>query len=202
LKIEESIVHRSISDVASLFTDKVNTWKQNKYQERQRKIDDNRAFVFSQSSEYFESVLETLENQIPEDVADIMLEKVLPEDTSKYFWFTHQIINYAKKYDYFFNKSLPRGWFCFDVRIRDGITYGVIITIHHYGYDDSTIAVGGILETKENENENEKSYSAINLEPYTLSLEIDDINTIKNNLITHLQQLITLGFAEIINELK
>lgn len=198
LKIEESIAHRTLSDVASLFTDKVNSWKHNKYQERQSKIDTNRSFLFSQSSEYLESVLETLKGQIPEDVADIKLQKVLPDDSSKYFWYTHQIIEYAKNYDYFFNKSLPRGWFRFEVRIRDGITYGVIITIHHFGYDDSTIAVGGILET----SENEKSYSAINLEPYTLSLEIDTINDIKNNLVTHLQQLITLGFAEIINELE
>jgi Fic family protein len=205
LKVEESIAQSTLSEVASLFTKKVNGWKENKLQERQKAIAANRKYIFTECSSYLTTALQTIYKQIPIEIASITLETAFPENDKKYYWYAHQIIDYANKYNYFFNRSLPRGWFCFNVHIKGGINYGVIITIHHYGYDDMTMAIGGILETSEETSDSDspvKSYSPINLPPYTLSLENNTIEKIKGNLLAHLQQIVALGFAEIINELE
>jgi len=201
LKIEDSIAQSTLTEVASLFAKKVNGWKENKLQERQKTIAINRNYIFEQCSNYLSSALQTIRKQISIEIADIRLEIALPDNENKHYWFTHQIIEYANKHDYFFNRSLPRGWYCFNVHIKGGINYGVIITIHHYGYDDMTLAIGGIMETAEN-NLPDKSYSPINLQPYTLSLENSNIEKVKSNLLAHLQQIISLGFTEIINEIE
>ena len=200
LAIDEGISQSTLSEVASVFAKKVNGWKEGKLRDRQKIVDTNRNYVFNQCSQYLNQALQTIYNQISLDVADIRLEAALPENTDKYYWFTHQIIEYAKENNYFFNRHLPRGWFCFNIHIKDGMNYGVIVTIHHYGYDDTTLAIGGILEAAEKDCQ-EKSHSPIKLGPYTLSLVSDTIENIKSNLIAHLQQIISIGFAEIINEI-
>lgn len=201
LVIDDGVSQSTISEVASIFAKKVNGWKEEKFQNKQKIIAANRNYVFDQCSQYLNLTLKTLRDQIPADIADIRLENALPENTDKYYWFTHQIIEYAKGNEYFFNRNLPRGWFCFNIHIRGGMKYAVIISVHHYGYDDTTLAIGGILEAAENDSQ-EKSYSPVKLRPYTLSLVSDEIENIKGNLSAHLQQVISIGFAEIINEIE
>jgi len=198
LAIDDGVSRSTLSEVASIFARKVNGWKEEKFRDRQKILAANRDYVFEQCGQYLNQALGTIRGQISVDVADIRLEKALPENNDKYYWFTHQIIEYAKENSYFFNRNLPRGWFRFNIHIEDGMNYGVIVTIHHYGYDDTALAIGGILEAAEKGCQ-EKSYSSIKSGPYTLSLVSDNIENIKENLITHLQQIISIGFAEIIS---
>ncbi len=132
---------------------------------------------------------------------------VKPEQ-DKYFWYTKQIAEYATKHDYYFNKFLPRGWFRFAFSISEDKRYDLIMTIHHYSYDDSVMAIGSFLEfanknlqaRRENDGIELSTTIPINLKPYTVSLEAD-IERLKTNIENYVRDIVKIGLSVIANEI-
>src|SRR5690606_30633987 len=142
--------------------------------ERQQVLERNRNNVFEHLYDLINDIKNDLFSIIPIDKAYISIDSVFPNN-EKYFWHTHQIAEYATAHDYYFNRHLPRGWFKISFSISDNKRYDLVTTVHHFGFDDSVIAVGAFLEFTEHirtENE-EKVTIPINLKPFTISLEGD-----------------------------
>jgi Fic family protein len=212
----ETVSTSSISDIASALSQKVNSWKGSLKESRIKSISNNRELVFDYCNEITEKVYQELRTQIPEETAGIYLEVARP-DSEKYYYFTHQIVDYAKVHDYFFNRSLPRGWFKLSIILSEKRQYQVILSLHHFGYDDATLAIGACLEFIEPKNINFQNRNKGNkrpgnsdniitslpleITPHTISLE-GDIEKVKHNLQAFVRDTLAIALAQIMNEIN
>lgn len=214
LKLDSSVSKKSLEEVADVFSQKVETWKQGLQKDRLEKINDNRNKIFNYCSKVLDEIVIELYKRISKDMAEIYLDKSYP-DSEKYFWFSHQIVDYAKLHDYFFNRTLPRGWFKVAFVLSEERQYQLVISIHHYGYDDSTIAVGAFLEfiesstngkrkanghSRKGQNNNLITSLPLDIKPHIISLEADIVE-LESNLKSFLQDTITITLGQIASEI-
>ncbi|MCB9037027.1 MAG: 30S ribosomal protein THX [Lewinellaceae bacterium] len=195
----------SLKDAATVLSKKVESWQSQQQKRRQEALSKNRKTIFDISYDISGRIKDELFGLIPKDKARIFLQSVYPNDENHY-WYTRQIVDYAKMHDYFFNKSLPRGWFKFGFKITENLQYNLIITLHHYSYDDAILAIGGFLEFKETqigdngETIEDSSVTPIQIDPFTISLEADS-DKLKKNIETYIRDLVTVGVSHIANEI-
>lgn len=192
----------SILDVAKLFSEKIEAFASHKREQRQRKLQNNRDKVFNIIDDLLAVIKQELFQIISKDRAHIKTFAVKPDDTN-HFWYTQQIVEYANTHNYYFNKLLPRGWFKISFSINQGKRYDLVISIHHYSYDNSVIAIGGFLEFAEDvtiaeKETEEKTTIPINLKPYTISLETTPQ---KQNIEHYVRDIVKIGLTIIANEI-
>lgn len=214
LKLDTPVSKKSLDEVADVFTQKLGTWKQGLQKERIEKIDNNRTKIFKFCNSVLNETVIELYKKISKDMAEIYLDKSFPE-SEKYFWFSHQIVDYAKMHDYFFNRTLPRGWFKVAFVLSKERQYQLVISIHHYGYDDSTIAVGAFLEFIEASSNGKKKANGfsrkgqdnnlitslpLDIKPHIMSLEADT-EELESNLKSFLQDTVTITLGQIASEI-
>lgn len=212
----ETVSTTSITDIATALSQKVTNWKDSLKESRIKSINDNRVLIFKYCNEIIEKVYTELREQIPEETAGIYLEICNPE-SGKNFYFTHQIVEYAKEHDYFFNRSLPRGWFKLSVVLSEKRQYQIIVSMHHYGYDDTTMAIGAFLEFIEPKSfipqgrtkgykrtgnkDNIITSLPLDITPHTISVE-GAIGKGKNNLQAFVRDTLAISLAQIMNEIN
>ncbi|WP_367390620.1 30S ribosomal protein THX [Lewinella sp. LCG006] len=195
----------SLLDAAKALSGKIDTLREQNEQERQQQLSDNRVAIFDMCYQLIGEIKNELFEVIPKDKAKIYVESVYP-DKEKNYYYTKQIIEYANQHDYFFNRSLPRGWFKFQFKLGEDVEYSLIITLHHYSYDDSILAIGGFLEHKKRvqgqSGYEDETYSLmpIPIEPYTISLDATPDN-LRKNIDAYLRDLVTVGVSQVANEI-
>lgn len=214
LKLESPVSKKSLEEITDVFTQKLGTWKQGLQKERLDTIKNNRIKIFDFSKSVFNETLIELRKKIDESMAKIYLNSSYPE-SEDYFHYNHQIVDYAKTHDYFFNRTLPRGWFKLSFVLSKERQYWLVISIHHFGYDDSTIAVGAFLEFIEASTNGKKKTNGfsrkgqdnnlitslpLDIKPHIISLEAD-IKELENNLKSFLQDTVTVTLGQIASEI-
>lgn len=214
LKLEVSTTKSSFDEVANVFSKRIEKWKSGIQRDRIEKIKENRIKIFQFSDTVLNETVIELKKRISKDMAEIYQEKSFPE-SKNYFWFTHQIVDYAKMHNYFFNRSLPRGWFKVAFVLSEERQYQLVVSIHHYGYDDSTIAVGAFLEfmesatnskkakgfSRKGQNDNLITSLPLDIKPHIISLEAE-IEELELNLKSFLQDTITIALGQIASEIS
>lgn len=214
LKLGTSVSKKSLDEVADVFTQKIGAWKQGLHKDRLDKISQNRNKLFSFCNNVLNETVIELYKKISKEMAEIYLDKSFPE-SDKYFWFSHQIVDYAKMHDYFFNRTLPRGWFKVAFVLSKERQYQLVISIHHYGYDDSTIAVGAFLEfieasssskrktngySRKGQDNNLITSLPLNIKPHIMSLEAET-EELETNFKSFLQDTVTVTLGQIASEI-
>lgn len=214
LKLGATSSKKSLEEIADVFSQKVETWKQGIQKERLDKIQQNRIQLFKYCNTVLNETETELKKRIPEDVAKIYIDSSYPE-SERYFWFSHQIVDYAILHDYFFNRTLPRGWFKVAFVLSEERQYQLVISIHHYGYDDSTVAVGAFLEflesstngkrkpngySRKGQNNNTITSVPLNVKPHIISLEAE-ITELESNLKSFIQDTVTITLGQIASEI-
>ena len=203
----------SFKQVVEHFTEKVRSLNAKARQERQGRISKNRKTIFTVS----ETVLRQMESDIQNQVglgASVILDVSGPYNSH---YFTQQIIQYARQHDYYFNSSLFRGWFRMKFELSEKKKYQLIVSMHHYGYDDSTIAIGAFMEivteselTKDlkdvpaiRKNNQGTFFTVIPLEirPLTMSVEVE-LHDIESSIRSFLQDAVTLALAHIAYDIQ
>ncbi|MFN0034432.1 MAG: DUF433 domain-containing protein [Saprospiraceae bacterium] len=117
-------------------------------------------------------------------------------------YFFKQIVSYAKLHGYFFNRTLPKAWFAFKIQVSPEKKYQMVITLHHYGYGDSTLAIGAFLELKNIEdNEALDSTLLLPIPPHVISIN-GDVGDKEKNIRQYLENALTLSLAQIASELN
>lgn len=216
LKLESFSTSSTITDIASALSQKVNNWKDSLKENRTKIVSNNRTLIFNYCNEIIENVYTELRQQISEETAGIYLEVSKP-DSEKYYYFTHQIVEYANEHDYFFNRSLTRGWFKISIVLSEKRQYQIIISMHHYGYDDTTMAIGAFLEfiepktiTPQKRKKGFERYGykdnvitslPLDIKPHTISIE-GQIDKVKSNLQTYVRDALAIALAQIMNEIN
>lgn len=192
----------SFDQLAELFNEKVAQSLSRAKLKRQKQLEASRTQIFKSIYEIIGETKEELHRLIPVSKANIGIGSAMPDD-DKHYYHTNQIIEYAKAHDYYFNKALPRGWFIVYFKLSNGKKYDLIISVHHYGYEDDVIAVGGFLEFIDtlDGGKDERISIPIKLEPFTISLN-SITNKISLNLKDYINEVIRLGLSIIINEIN
>lgn len=191
----------SFAEVAKLFTEKVDVLNSRTREERQLQLDRNRKLVFDNIYTLLGKIRTELFQVIPYEKAQVRVESVRPDD-KKYFWHTQQIAEYATLHKYYFNRHLPRGWFKISFVLSSTKKYDLVVSVHHFSYDDSVIAIGSFLEFLEElqGGDTEKTTIPVNLKPFTISLEADASKQFAN-LDHYIHDIVKIALTIIANEI-
>jgi Fic family protein len=206
------VYDNNLKDVVSVFTSKVKKMKTLEREEREKRINKNRLDVFNYSVNTLNKYIGDIQQELG-DLASITVFENKPND-EKYYYFTHQIAEYASHHDYYFNASLPRGWIRANIQLSESKKYNLILSLHHYGYDDSTLAIGAFLEFIDSAESDfkykrsrirrgqENIYVTIPLEirPLTISVELD-IEDLKPSINQFVQDSLTVTLAHLSNQI-
>jgi len=214
LKLDIPVSKKSLEAVTDVFTQKVGAWKHGQQQGRITKLNEHRLQIFRFCDNVLNDILKGLYKSISKDMAEIYMDKAFPE-SDKYFWFSHQIVDYAKLHQYFFNRTLPRGWFKIAFVLSKERQYQLVISLHHYGYDDSTLSFGAFLEfieassaskrkstgfTRKGQDNNLITSLPLDIKPHIVSLEAE-IGELEINLKSFLQDTVTVTLGQIASEI-
>ena len=203
--IEEAL---NIREVASTTLAEVTNAFKNKILEKQRgetlqaaqRLMAKHLATFNISAQVLNAYKSNLEKDFDDSVR-FYVGSGRPDDASRQHYYYRQIVDYAKQHHYFFNRQLPKSYLVFGIHLKDGRRYELGITIHHYGYDDSSIAIGGFLEYKGEAAETTTTGTVpLDLRPYVLSVS-DEITPKEKNIKIHLENLLTITMAQVASEI-
>lgn len=200
------------NEIVSIFTDKVKQFKNEEQKVRNRTIASNRLDVFNNSLNAVKNYTNNLKLQLG-GFAEINVFSNNPNE-DKYYYYAHQIAEFASQHGYYFNASQLRGWIKVSIKLSEKKEYNLIITIHHYGYDNSTLAIGSFLQyvvaeeitpkIKEKSNKQNSDNQPITIplvmRPLTISAE-KNVITLKSSIDQYIQDIITVTLAYLANEL-
>ncbi|MEA3496556.1 MAG: Fic family protein [Bacteroidota bacterium] len=200
LNIKE-VSSTSFEEIADIFTGKVEKWQKSEKKERENLLNNARSKVYDFCNNYLIEAKENLEKRLNGGTR-LTIESCSPLDSENQHYYQGQIIKYAKKHDYYFNRSLPKGWLAFRIELSEDKRYQLGITVHHYGYDDNTLAIGAFLEFLQSDKIKERLDSTLPLEikPHVISIS-HDIESKEKNIRTFLENAITLTLAQIASEI-
>lgn len=197
----------SLREVAKIFKEKIQVLTTKQKEKRQKTISLHRNQLFDVVFSIIGEIQNDLFEVIPKEKAYINTIAQKPNDIH-YYYYNNQIVSYANEHDYFFNKHLPRGWFriSFNVNVKGQKEkrYDIVISIHHFGYFDSVVAIGAFIEfidkTLEDDDRIEQTIP-LKIKPYTVSLEKEITEQTKNNIKDYLSDIVKVGLSIIVNEL-
>jgi Fic family protein len=120
-------------------------------------------------------------------------------DTKNEYDYSFQIAQYAKEHQYYFNTSLPRRWtrlrICFEPLHR----YQLVLSLHHYGYDNSTFAIEK-EETEASNAQRNELYTPLGIPPLIFSSE-KGIAALRESIYQQIDAIITSALGYIAEEL-
>jgi hypothetical protein len=187
----------TLADAAKRFNQKIDSLSHAPHTERERALDKNRRIIFERLHTLLGEIKEELTALIPQAKAQLNLERCFPNDEN-HALYSQQISMYAKTQSYYFNRNLPRGWFKLQFILAGNKHHDLIISVHHFGFYDSEIAVSAFLEFSGSNTE--RVTTPINLKPFTLSLEGNSSQSVKN-LERYVRDIVKVGLTVIANEL-
>ena len=208
----------SFEQLAGLLSEKLKASKLKSQQERSDRIAGNRLQVFNYCNEILNSYLIDLQDRT-KGFANIYLSSCSPDDPSRQHYFTYQIVQFATEHKYYFNRFLPKAWFRLVFEVPVHKSYELVISLHHFGYEDDSFAMGAFLEFHEPEDDIKRvedldknnirigqnnviiSNIPLGFKPYKISLDTASIQDRQSNIHTYLNDVITLTLSQIVNEI-
>jgi Fic family protein len=198
LNIKE-VSNTSLSEVTNIFKQKILQKQQEKQQQYERTLAENRLQVIDYCSQFLNEYKQNLEIEFHDSVS-LYIGSVSPDDVTKQHYYYEQIVSYAKRHNYYFNRTLPKSYFKFGIEF-EGKRYELGITLHHFGYDNSVIAIGAFLEYKGIlQNEDTDTTIPLDIKPHVISIK-DEVSSKEKNIRLHLENILTVTIAQIASEI-
>jgi len=198
LNIRE-VSHTSLTEVTSIFKQKLLNKRKTERQKVEKQLSERRLQVFEICNGFLNDYKNRLQNEFNNSVT-LYIGSGKPDDSTRQHYYTQQIINYAVEHDYYFNRYLPKSYFIFGIDLQDGKKYEVGISIHHYGYDESTLAIGAFMEYKGESQNNPDTGITLNIKPHVISITGKN-NPNDKNILSHLENILTVSIAIIASEI-
>lgn len=191
----------SFEEVAEIFSGKLENWQNKRVAARDSLLNENRKQVFDFCLKHLNLISDQLKFRLNGN-ANLSIQSCSPDENERQGYYFGQIIKYAKKHNYYFNRNFPKGWITFRVELDENKKYQLCITVHHYGYEDSTLAIGAFLEFLTPHENDERIDEALPLEikPHVISLT-GDVTAKEKNVAAFMQNAVTLTMAQIASEL-
>lgn len=140
--------------------------------------------------------------------ATIEISSCAPNEPESHYY-ARQIIDYAKQFNYYANLSLNKCWGRMFIEIDEIEKYRLVLSLHHYGYDNGTFAIGAFLskvisrtEDRRVNVESRREYIDVPLgiPPLTMSSE-KEVPELVSSIKQHVEISIMTLLAYIANEL-
>ncbi len=198
LNIKE-VSNTSLIEVTNIFKQKVLKKQQETQKLYEKTLSENRLAIFEYCSNFLNEYKDRLENDFDDSVS-FYIGSGRPDDETKQHYYYEQIVSYAKKHDYYFNRALPKSYFKFGIEF-EAKKYELGITLHHFGYDESVIAIGAFLEYKGIlPDENSDTTIPLDIKPHVISIK-DEVSSKEKNIRLHLENILTITIAQIASEI-
>ena len=198
LNIKE-VSSTSLNEVTNIFKQKILKKQKEKQQQYENMLSNNREKIFEYCSTFLNEYKHKLETEFDHSVT-LYIGSSNPNDSTKQHYYYEQIVNYAKKHNYFFNRVLPRGYFIFGIGFENK-KYELGISLHHFGYDDSVFAIGAFLEYKGIlADDLIDTTIPLDIKPHVISIK-DDVVAKEKNIRLHLENILTVAIAQIASEI-
>ena len=204
LNVQEVSAASSFEAVQDALIQKIRAQKQ----VEKETLTTGRKKIFSICEAYLQEVEQNLKKKYGKD-AGVYLEKCSFDDTRIHestqrpcqdFYFG-QIIAYAQKHGYYFNRSQPKAWFILGFDFSEEKKYHVGITLHHFGYEDGALAIGAFLERKgKNEEDTPSMVLPLAIPPYVVSAYSNGEGK-EANIKHYLEDTLTAVLAQIASEI-
>jgi len=206
--IEQALNWKTVEDstgydrILSMLNERLLNHRAAKAEEQANRILRNMQSVFGVMKEQMEYFQIDLNRKLD---AVINTEYCAPEGDEEYYY-ARQIIDYANKYGYYVNLSLHKGWGRMFIEVDNKKKYRLVISLHHYGYDNSTFAIGAFLSKvlpEEHPKEDlQREYLDISLgiPPLTMSSE-KDVTALTSSIKQQIELFVMATLAYIANEL-
>jgi Fic family protein len=129
-------------------------------------------------------------------------------DDSNEHDYSFQIAQYAKEHTYYFNTSLPRRWTRLRMNFDPLHRYQLVLSLHHYGYDNSTFALGAFIEKEvikkpedlDPQARRDEIYTALGIPPLIFSSE-KETAAVEESILQQIEALITSALGYIAEDL-
>lgn len=163
-------------DMLSALAAKLSSYRVSEADSLNRKIEQNMRNLFAVINEELNYYACDLREKLDEETS-INVSCCAPDDTKTYHY-SKQINEYAKQFGYYANLSLNKCWTRILIELDKTKRYLLVISLHHYGYDNSTFALGSILlkeitpSAQNSSNKKEYKYIPSGIEPLSLPSEI------------------------------
>ncbi|MCU0432952.1 MAG: Fic family protein [Bacteroidia bacterium] len=183
----------SIDDLADILAKKVNQKSAEKDKLEQLHISQMRNKVFAVASDFLNEQVDKLRQKLPQTL-QIRTDVCQPDDEIRNYYHTFQIGEYASKHNYYFNRNKSRGWMKLSIEIKKGRIIQLVISLHHFGYAEDSVAWGGFIYYEQiNENQlSNQSFQPLDLKPLKLSLDIEADRLNPKNITSYINdQIVT-----------
>ncbi len=203
MRLEVELSETSLSEVADIFAAKVEQKVDEEEVEKERRSKTMAILNFSE--DVLNKIITELENKVNGN-AKFSLLNWWPIKEMQGHPYQSEFEAYAKKFDYFYNANLASAGLKLSINFLENRKYIIIFSFHHFGYDNSTLAIGAILERNLSNKYDNKTVTRIPIEmpPFTISIE-GDILSIKKHydgIEVFLRNITTLALAQITAELN
>lgn len=178
--------------------EKIGAYKKETAEKQYRLICENMVTIHQSMLEITAKILDRIKSKIPE--CSFSLADCAPtKEKSTYYY--NQIIEYAKTHEYYINTSLNKSWIRVVFSIDSKKLYRLVISLHHFGYDKNTFAIGAFLSKPLPITKKEKYVDVpLGLPPLTFSSK-EKSESLSISIENHLNDIIIASLAFIANEL-
>lgn len=210
ISIEKALNWKIVEDssnydsVLGVLETKLSAYRMAEKEQWDRRILQNMRDIFDFISEELGYYKNDLKEKL--DGATQIEVSACPPDDANTYYYARQIIEYAKRYSYYVNLSLNKCWGRVFFAIDKTKRYRLVISLHHYGYDNSTFAIGAFLSkeiansTGVNSNRTEYMDIPLGIPPLTMSSE-KEISELKSLIRQQIKMSMMSVLAYIANEL-
>jgi Fic family protein len=189
----------SLSEVTNILKTKIEKKRAERKADYEAELENRRMSIFRFCNVILNNFKRQLETDFGESI-QLYIDSGRPNDATKQGFYYKQIVNYAKTHHYFFNSNLPKSYFILGIDMHEGKKYKLGVSIHHYGYEDNTIAIGGFLEYESStSNGNDEITIPLDIKPHIISIN-DDVTSKEKNIQIYLENILTIAIAQIASE--
>jgi Fic family protein len=189
----------SLTEVTDILSHKIQNFSRQQQKERELVIATNRALIFGYCRTFLLDFKAKFTLKINGQTKTSITTGSFDNISQQHYYYK-QIVEYAKLHDYYFNSRLPKAWLRFRIELSSDRIYQLVTTIHHFGYDDSTIYIGAFLELINNGTQKELTTFPLDIKPHSLSIG-QDVEKRQKNIEAHLEDVLTVFLAQIASEL-
>lgn len=195
----EDITHLDI--VVESLKKKLDDYRRDEVERKNYTIQQNMADVFDIIDEELKKSKSNLECTLGSSVT--ITNRSCKPGTDKSHYYYRQIVEFAKTYDYYANLLLDRCWAQLYFEIDTKQRYQLTFSLHHYGYDNGTFAIGAFLSkvVSNTEIDLEKIDIPLGLPPLTISAE-KNVADLKSSVYQQIELSLVTALAYISGELS
>ena len=196
-------------NVLDVFDKKLADYRATEAERRNKRVISNMANIFEEIKRQMEKIKDDMTHRF-DSATVIDLSFCVPGGTTDYYY-NKQIIDYASLNNYYVNLSLGKCWVGVFLKIDSTKKYRILLSLHHYGYDNSAFAIGAFLSRAIPDIEGNRSKDApssgskytdisLGIPPLTIS-STKDVSEMISSIKQQVEISIMAALAYIANEL-